>query len=80
MSGINIYEPSEPLFRRQLAVFLGGVGADSGSGGFTSLKLEPITTAAKEALANAAGLVVYDSDLGKLCVNTGAGWETVTSS
>lgn len=38
-----------------------------------------MTTAEKTAIANTAGLVVFDTDLDKLCVNSGTGWETITS-
>lgn len=39
------------------------------------------TTTQKNAIATpAAGMVIYDSTLGKLCVYTGAAWETVTSA
>jgi len=41
--------------------------------------LVPITTAEKNAMANVKGTLVYDGTLNKLCQNTGAGWETVTS-
>lgn len=38
------------------------------------------TTTEKGNIATpAAGMVVYDSTLGKLCVYTGAAWETITS-
>jgi hypothetical protein len=37
------------------------------------------TTAAKNALAVAAGALVYDTTLNKLSVYNGASWETVTS-
>lgn len=37
------------------------------------------TTASKDVLPNRKGQVIFDTDLGKLCVNTGAGWETITS-
>jgi hypothetical protein len=37
------------------------------------------TTSGKNALPNRAGQVIFDTDLGKLCVNTGSAWETVTS-
>jgi hypothetical protein len=79
VSGVNIFEPSETLFRKQLAAFLGGIGTGSAATGFTSLKLLPITTTQKNALPNVKGTVVYDGTLNKLCQNTGAGWETVTS-
>lgn len=40
-----------------------------------------MTTTQKNAIASAvAGLVVYDSTLNKLCVYTGATWETITSA
>lgn len=39
-----------------------------------------MTTTQKNAIATpAAGLVVYDTTLGKLCVRTAAAWETITS-
>lgn len=49
----------------------------STTGGF----LPPvITTTQKNAISSpAAGLVVYDNTLNKLCVFTGSAWETVTS-
>jgi hypothetical protein len=43
------------------------------------LRFPNMTSAQKGAIANTAGLVVFDTDLGKLCVNSGAGWETITS-
>jgi hypothetical protein len=44
--------------------------------------LPPVmTTAQKTAISGpTAGLVVYDSDLNKLCVYTGSAWETITSA
>jgi hypothetical protein len=38
-----------------------------------------MTTTQKNAMANVAGNVIFDTTLGKLCVNTGAGWQTITS-
>ena len=38
-----------------------------------------MTTAQKIAIANVAGNVVFDTTLGKLCVNSGSGWQTITS-
>ena len=79
MTGVPIYEPSETLFRKQLAEFLASAGlADSGV--FSSMKLSPITTTQKNALGNTAGMLVFDTTLGKLCVNNGAAWQTVTST
>lgn len=37
------------------------------------------TTAQKLTLMDMRGQLVFDTTLGKLCVNTGSGWETVTS-
>jgi hypothetical protein len=78
MAVIPIYEGNEQLFRRQLNALLEASGIGVG-GTFSAVQLFPITTAQKNALANSAGLLVYDTTLGKLCINTGAGWETVTS-
>jgi hypothetical protein len=45
------------------------------------LLLPKVTTTQKNAIsAPAEGLVVYDTTLHKLCVYTGAAWETVTSA
>lgn len=38
-----------------------------------------MTTVQKVAIANVAGNVVFDTTLGKLCVNSGSGWQTITS-
>ena len=38
-----------------------------------------VTTTEKNALSPAAGWVVFDTTLGKLCVYTGAAWQTITS-
>ena len=53
------------------------VQMDSTTKGF----LPPVMrTAEKGSIASpATGLMVFDTDLGKLCVYTGAAWETVTS-
>lgn len=39
-----------------------------------------MTTTQKNALTPAAGWVVFDTTLGKLCVYTGSAWQTITSS
>lgn len=39
-----------------------------------------MTTTQKNAMANVPGNVIFDITLGKLCVNTGAGWQTITSA
>jgi hypothetical protein len=47
------------------------------AGGFLPPRM---TTAEKNAISSpAAGLIVYDTTLNKLCVFTGAVWETITS-
>ncbi len=79
MAVISIFEPDETLFRKKLSAYLESAGLGS-SGAFSSLKLTPITTAAKNALTDIEGRVVYDSDLDKLCIGTSGGWETVTST
>jgi hypothetical protein len=50
---------------------------DSGTRGFLPPRM---TSTQKNAIATpAAGLVVYDTTLGKLCVRGAAAWETITS-
>lgn len=38
-----------------------------------------VTTTQKNALSATAGRIVFDTTLGKLCVYTGAAWQTITS-
>lgn len=38
-----------------------------------------MTTAQKNAMTGAAGAVVFDTTLAKLCVYTGSAWQTITS-
>ena len=46
-----------------------------------AFKLVALTTAQKNAVVSpAAGMLVMDTDLGKLCVYTGSAWQTVTSA
>jgi len=53
------------------------VQIDSTTQGFLPPRM---TTTQKNAISTpAAGLVVYDTTLGKLCVRTAAAWETITS-
>lgn len=79
MPVIPIYEGNEQLFRRQLSAYLEAAGLTAASA-FSAIQLVQLTTAQKNALTNSAGLLVYDTTLDKLCINTGAGWQTVTSS
>jgi hypothetical protein len=51
------------------------VQIDSTTQGFLPPRM---TTAQKTAIANTAGLIVFDTTLGKLCINSGSGWQTVT--
>jgi hypothetical protein len=39
-----------------------------------------MTTTQKNALPNVAGNCVFDTTLGKLCINTGSAWQTITSA
>jgi hypothetical protein len=39
-----------------------------------------MTTTQKNAMTGAAGAVVFDTTLGKLCVYTGSAWQTITSA
>lgn len=43
------------------------------------LKVPIMSTVQKNAIADTAGLVVFDTTLGKLCIATGFGWQTITS-
>lgn len=88
--GILTTSPPQPLsvngnveIAGQLAM---GVNTPSGAclidmvNPFVGLGIPAMTTAQKTAISpNRAGNMVYDTDLGKLCINTGAAWETVTS-
>ena len=38
-----------------------------------------VTTAQKAVLPATAGMIVFDTTLGKLCVYNGSAWETITS-
>ncbi len=78
MAVIPIFQANEQLFRLQLSAMLEAVGLDGE--GLPRLRLTPITTAEKDALTDIEGSLVYDSDLGKLCIGTAGGWETVTSA
>lgn len=48
-------------------------------GGYYNGAAQNVTTAEKVALTAVAGQVVFDTTLGKLCVYTGAAWQTITS-
>lgn len=45
----------------------------------TTLVAPNVTTAQKNALTAVTGQIVFDTDLAKLCVYTGAAWQTITS-
>lgn len=76
---VDIFQPSEVLFRKKLRTGLAGL-QDGDAAGFRAVRLQPITTAEKNALTDIEGLLVFDSDVGKLCIGTFGGWETVTST
>jgi hypothetical protein len=68
------------------SVYVGGYGTGVASAAFTITSttkgfMPPrMTTTEKNAIATpAAGLVVYDTTLGKLCLRGAAAWETITS-
>ena len=44
------------------------------------LRFPNMTTTQKNAMADVAGVQVFDTTLGKMCFNTGSAWETMTSS
>ena len=45
------------------------------------LRLPNMTTTQKNAISSpAAGLMVFDTTLGKACIYTGAAWQTITSA
>jgi hypothetical protein len=48
--------------------------------GSNGVQVPVVTTAQKNALTVSAGYIVFDSTLGKLCVYTGAAWQTITST
>jgi len=43
------------------------------------IPLYNVTTSQKNALAVSSGVIVFDTDLGKICVYNGSSWETITS-
>jgi hypothetical protein len=59
-----------------LATANGGTGQSTPTG----IQFTNLTTTQKNAISSpATGLVIFDTTLGKLCVYTGAAWETITS-
>ena len=44
------------------------------------IRFPNMTTTQKNAMADVAGMQVFDTTLGKMCFNTGSAWETITSS
>ena len=52
--------------------------ADKFVGGIFAAK--NVTTAEKNALTPSAGWIVFDTTLSKLCVYSGSGWQTITST
>ena len=48
--------------------------------GSNGVQVPVVTTAQKNALTVTAGYIVFDSTLGKICVYTSGGWQTVTSA
>ena len=48
--------------------------------GTNGAQVPVVTTTQKNALTITAGYIVFDSTLGKLCIYTGAAWQTITST
>ena len=48
--------------------------------GSNGVQVPVVTTTQKNALTVSTGYIVFDSTLGKLCVYTGAAWQTITST
>lgn len=44
------------------------------------VQFQTVTTTQKNAITPITGMVVFDSTLAKLCVYTGAAWQTITSA
>lgn len=70
------------------SIFMGATAAAADASALLELSsttkgllLPRMTTTQKNAISSpAAGLVVYDTDLGKMCIRVAAAWETVTSA
>ena len=91
LGGMVAYSTIEGYNSGQAGSFTGNVRVGAGSTNNASAVLDVVSTTrgflpprmnttAKNAISSpAAGLVVYDTTLNKLCVYTGAAWETITS-
>jgi len=44
------------------------------------IRFPNMTTTQNNAMANVAGMQVFDTTLSKMCFNTGSAWETITSA
>lgn len=84
----NVQIPNLPVAislngTEQVEIVQAGVSSRTTTGAIantaTVVKAPNYTTAQKNALSASAGQLVFDTDLGKLCVYTGSAWETVTS-
>lgn len=84
----NIQIPNLPVATslsgsEQVEIVQAGVSTRTTTGAIantaTIVKAPNVSTAQKNALAASAGWLVFDTDLGKLCVYTGSAWQTVTS-
>ena len=72
------------------ALFSGNVGIGTDSPNASALldvqsttkgvRFPNMTTTQKNAMADVAGMQVFDTTLSKMCFNTGSSWETITSS
>jgi hypothetical protein len=85
---VTVYTGSTPAERMRIDasgnVGIGAITANAASivdaqSTTKGVRFPNMTTAQKTAIANVAGNVVFDTTLGKLCVNSGSGWQTITS-
>lgn len=74
---ITVTSRDQNFVKADMQIPIGGQLQINGDG----LQNANVTTTQKNAISGAtAGLVVFDTTLGKLCVYTGSAWQTITSS
>lgn len=84
----NIQIPNLPVAislngSEQVEIVQAGVSSRTTTGAIANtasiVRAPNYSTAQKNDLAAQAGWLVFDTDLGKLCVYTGSAWQTITS-